>query len=1573
MGVAIPLGYVEDRASGALVVDGSLRFDSAKSQRLTRTFSSGNRNTWTWSGWIKKNLLDNDTYWSNFFGAGTGGSNYSNIGGYINNFDDFGYAQVNSNSVLGRVVSNARYRDTSSWYHFVLSYDLTQSTSADRIKIYINGSQITSLASTTYPNQNATNSHINNNVDHYINGRFATYFGSDQFAQWYFIDGQALDPSYFGYTDPLTNTWRPKKFKQETTTNGSYSINQIGRVFSTGISGSQDNFDGGGSNAAFNGSIANISNQGSYPNPGSTLTWTAASSSLGTTLPYTSTARVYVGVDVNGEAGGLTVVGANGSQTISTGVAGNAYGWVSITAATSPITSIAWSRAGGGSQGVRLYAVEIDGQILIDGAGFGLNGFYLPFDGSAPIGQDQSGRGNNWTPVNFGGSNTLEKATGALPILNTDGGGKVARVGVRTDSSASSLVLALPLVGIKSDFSNAINSGTSNKAITANGNAAASSVQSNFYGGSFYFDGTGDYLTVTNSSDFDFGSGNYTLEVWAYPTDVSTTRNILSRSYDGGTGNYSGFILSTANFLETTSQSSWDITISKTLIANTWQHLAVVRSGNTWTYYVNGVSSGTATVSGSVPTGPGDVQIGRRSGQGEFQGYISDVRFYKGLAKYTQNFIPASTDPDILPDTPSGVSYTSNLTQITDGAVAFDGSGDWLTLSGSNDFVFGAPSGSSNDFTIEGFFYLNSFSASYYVLGGIWTTGSATEEWLIQIQNNGDMRFLTTVGTSFYSANISAGRWYHFAAVRSSSTITLYVNGVSVGSYTNSNSIGSSSKIVYFGTQNGGTWDWNGFISNAHIVKGTALYTSNFTPPTGPISSVANTKLLCCKSNSSAKFSSVVPVSGINDGTIWSDYFISGSPNTIAPNSFQSAFDGLTTGTGYFPQPNTEAIWQPSSSISFTTLKLWTYKDNSPGQLYIKDGTNEFINVTSQIPGHNGVGPQETTITGLTSPLKAIKWVSGSWPQNVVVKAININGTILRDPIIVNGNAAATNFNPFTVNINTQRGKQSGWCTWNPLDPTVGTLSNGNLLMVGSSAWKSTKGTVSVSSGKWYYEGVVQGNTYGTATGNLGGGIGWYTTKNLSFNVDASTSSLYANLLGFHNTGQYNNFSTIQTSTGSMTAGDVIGVALNKDSNTFAFYKNGVSIVSGSLANTTDDLTPWTNAYYSSDSTWVCNFGQKPFKFPPPAGFQPLALANTPRPTIVRPDQFVGVTTYTGTGAASRPVTNLGFKPDFVWIKNRSSGSYSHQLFDSVRGASAGCLYSDLTNAQDSNFPITSFDTSGFTLGSSASLASQSYASQNGSGSNYVGWAWKAGGNSNTFNINDVGYATASAAGLTAGTITPTGASVNTKSGFSVVTFTAQSSGNATIGHGLGVEPHMIIVKSRVDTYSWLVYHKALTSNAYYLILNSTAAQDNTSNAWNSTTPTSTVFTLGSTYAGGGNSVAYCFAPVVGYSSFGSYVGNGSSDGPMVYTGMRPRWIIFKRTDAAENWTIYDTARDTYNAARTELFAHTSSAESAGSLFVDILSNGFKIRNTNGSFNASSATYIYAAFAENPFQYARAR
>jgi hypothetical protein len=285
--------------------------------------------------------------------------------------------------------------------------------------------------------------------------------------------------------------------------------------------------------------------------------------------------------------------------------------------------------------------------------------------------------------VNFGGSNTLEKATGALPILNTDGGGKVARVGVRTDSSASSLVLALPLVGIKSDFSNAINSGTSNKAVTNTNSVTFSSSVGNFYGGSAYFNGS-------HRLECDFSqswTSDFTVEGWIYRSATGSYPTIFDfAAAANGYGMYAFIDTAASSVLRAQFYSSnsggsifGGLTGTAINVDSGWHHFAVVKSGTTYNLYQNGVLTSSST-SSSNPVTTTTLNIGNRSDEtpsSPWYGYIQDFRVYT-TAKYTQNFIPASTDPDILPDTPSGVSYSSNVTPITDGAVAFDGSGDYL-------------------------------------------------------------------------------------------------------------------------------------------------------------------------------------------------------------------------------------------------------------------------------------------------------------------------------------------------------------------------------------------------------------------------------------------------------------------------------------------------------------------------------------------------------------------------------------------------------------------------------------------------------------------------------------------------------------------------------------------------------------------------------------------------------------------------------------------------------------------------------------------------------------------------------
>jgi hypothetical protein len=328
-------------------------------------------------------------------------------------------------------------------------------------------------------------------------------------------------------------------------------------------------------------------------------------------------------------------------------------------------------------------------------------------------------------------------------------------------------------------------------------------------------------------------------------------------------------------------------------------------------------------------------------------------------------------------------------------------------------------------------------------------------------------------------------------------------------------------------------------------------------------------------------------------------------------------------------------------------------------------------------------------------------------------------------------------------------------------------------------------------------------------------------------------------------------------------------------------------------------------------------------------------------------------TLYTGNDVGQTVVNQGQFKPDFTWVKCRST-TYSNTLVNSVMGLGSA-LFSDTTGAVTSTTEYTSYNSNGFTLGATGSTAS------NVSAATYVAWQWQAGQSSGTSN--------------TSGTITST-VSVSTTAGFSIVTYTGTGA-NATVGHGLGVAPSMIIIKQRSGgtARAWQVYHVSM-GNGGGMYLNQTNAYTADSTAFNSTSPTSSVFSLGSSvYSNQSASpiVAYCWAEIAGFSKFGSYTGNGSTDGPFIYTGFRPKFIIYKLSSAAgEQWIVFDTVRTTYNIMGTYLHPSLSNAESTFDSN-DFLSNGFKIRVNHPTLNTSGATYIYMAFAENPFKNSNAR
>jgi len=407
----------------------------------------------------------------------------------------------------------------------------------------------------------------------------------------------------------------------------------------------------------------------------------------------------------------------------------------------------------------------------------------------------------------------------------------------------------------------------------------------------------------------------------------------------------------------------------------------------------------------------------------------------------------------------------------------------------------------------------------------------------------------------------------------------------------------------------------------------------------------------------------------------------------------------------------------------------------------------------------------------------------------------------------------------------------------------------------------------------------------------------------------------------------------------------VIGIAFDADSGSLTFYKNGSSQGTAYTGLTSGPYFPSFSLYGTSLVSF--NGGQRAFAYTAPSGFKALCTQNLSAPLVTKSNTVMDVVLYTGTGA-SRSITGLNFNPDFVWIKSRSIAE-QHELYDAVRGTGK-TLYTDYTDAEGTFANgLTSFNSDGFSLGD------RIY--DNGSGKSYVAWAWDAGTSTVTNNSGSISSQVRA----------------NATAGFSVVTWTSDGASSVqTMGHGLGTTPGLIIAKNRSISGNWWVWHSTFSNQVRdYLLLQTTDAKVTAGvDVWSTS---STTFGIRqATIANSTNlCVAYCFAPVAGNSSFGSYTGNGSSDGPFVFTGMRPRWIMVKQSSTTSNWVINDTARDTYNVCTKSLFANLSSAEDTTYGFFDILSNGFKVRTS--ALNDNGATMIYAAFAEAPFNYSRAR
>lgn len=609
---------------------------------------------------------------------------------------------------------------------------------------------------------------------------------------------------------------------------------------------------------------------------------------------------------------------------------------------------------------------------------------------------------------------------------------------------------------------------------------------------------------------------------------------------------------------------------------------------------------------------------------------------------------------------------------------------------------------------------------------------------------------------------------------------------------------------------------------------------------------------------------------------------------------------------------------------------------------------------------------------GKTDPLTN-QWVpkrfSGSYGTNgfhLDFSAFNNNTAI--------GTDSSGNGNNWTVNniASSHDGlpdtPNNNFATWNPLRGYTNgvTTSDGNLRVThGGSTHGGCPCNFGLSSGKWYAEVYIEYNGNGTQVGISG--------TDAAINSFPPTDGIYAGASGEVVNNGVNTYPS--TPSGSWGDDDIIGLALDIPAGTIKWYKNNTLMYTRNLSDlTTGGRTGSLYFFTSVDGSsvtagrHVLNCGQDStfrgnktyqgnsddngigdFYYSPPSGHLAVCSANLPDPTIVDPTKHFGILTYSGNSSTQTisDTDEVDFTPDFTWVKRRN-GDNSHILTDAVRGVTK-YLLSASTNAEATNaIYLTAFVNGGFTSGNNGDM--------NVSGRTYVAWNWNAGGTTVT---NTEGTKTAQVR-------------ANATAGFSIISYTGDGTSGSTVGHGLGVAPKIMFHKNRDGAANWYTITTALDGTADYLYLNLTSGASNSA----VTAPTSSLvyFTSSSeSNSNGSDYIMYAFAEVAGFSAIGSYLGNGDNDGQFVFTGFKPKYVLIKRT-SNENWVVADTSRNSVSGRKSPadsyLLPSANNSESTG-IEYDMLSNGFKFRST--SQNENGSRYIYLAFAEEPFKYARAR
>ena len=604
----------------------------------------------------------------------------------------------------------------------------------------------------------------------------------------------------------------------------------------------------------------------------------------------------------------------------------------------------------------------------------------------------------------------------------------------------------------------------------------------------------------------------------------------------------------------------------------------------------------------------------------------------------------------------------------------------------------------------------------------------------------------------------------------------------------------------------------------------------------------------------------------------------------------------------------------------------------------------------------------------------------------------------------------------------------NNFATLNPLNAFEGTLSDGNLIVNQTgSAGKFFTSTLAVSKGKWYFEAKIKSWNVTNSRHNIG--IIPVNTKN-AYSADAIPNNIMYGFFLRKSTNNTTHSSSALESSGSVANDQIYQIAFDLDDNKFYVGKNGSWFNSSDPSNGTNSVETIPTGYTwcavtgaadtSSNSAhnnhFEFDFGQLGFSYTPPTGFKALCTSNIQSSLAIDPavddlpEDYFKCVKYNGvsTGGGNFTVP-VGFQSDLIWIKRRNNGN-SHSLSDSVRGfdkwiiPDADVAERNNTSNNSGVSRISTVNSSGFTVHDNHNAEVNDGIA--GSASQYISWNWKAGGgptadyaSSNDTTANGCFYKDGSAVTTSNAfsgsyTITPTRASIGTKQGFSIVKYTGNQTSGATFPHGLNKAPEFVIIKNLNDSVSskWAVFHKDSIASGVIYLDDAAASASGDTNVFNSlnasTISTNNIITLGDYNGSNGSSdnhIMYAFTSIEGYSAFGSYTGNGSTDGPFIYTGFKPALVLIKcisdATTTHTSWAMYDNAREPHNVMNKPLYANQSAAEGergngttdATDIEIDFLSNGFRILTDKEELNDDDETYIFCCWSEMPQKYAVAR